>query len=65
MVAPESTPLILFSGLAADSNVFVPQKAAFPQLIVPRWPKPLPSDTLGSYCDRLAEELQSDTPAMR
>lgn len=64
MVAPEPTPLILFSGLAADSNVFVPQKIAFPQLIVPRWPKPLPSDTLASYCDRLADELRTNTPAI-
>ncbi len=64
MVAREPTPLILFSGLAADSNIFVPQKVAFPQLIVPRWPKPLPSDTLGSYSDRLADELRTNTPAI-
>ncbi len=54
-----SPPLILFSGLAADANMFVPQKRAFPQLVVPQWPIPQPSDTLDSYCDRLAEDLQA------
>ncbi len=58
MAAPESTPLILFSGLAADANVFVPQKIAFPQLVVPKWPTPESSDTLDSYCDRLADDLR-------
>lgn len=58
MAAHESTPLILFSGLAADANVFIPQKIAFPQLIVPGWPTPLPDDTLDSYCERLAGNLR-------
>lgn len=52
-------PLVLFSGLAADASVFAPQKLAFPQLIVPPWPVPLAGDTLESYCDRLADDLQS------
>jgi pimeloyl-ACP methyl ester carboxylesterase len=59
MTARESIPLILFSGLAADANVFVPQKIAFPQLVVPKWPTPKPDDTLDTYCDRLADELRS------
>ncbi len=58
MAVPESTPLILFSGLAADANVFVPQKIAFPQLVVPQWPTPESGDTLDSYCDRLADDLR-------
>jgi len=58
MAALESTPLILFSGLAADANVFVPQKIAFPQLVVPKWPTPRLDDTLDSYCDRLADDLR-------
>lgn len=58
MAALESTPLILFSGLAADANVFVPQKIAFPQLVVPKWPTPKHDDTLDSYCDRLADDLR-------
>lgn len=58
MSASESIPLILFSGLAADADVFVPQKLAFPQLIVPKWPKPEPEDSFDSYCDRIADELK-------
>jgi pimeloyl-ACP methyl ester carboxylesterase len=64
MAAVDSTPLILFPGLAADANVFAPQKIAFPQLIVPEWPLPLTSDTLDSYCDRLAEDLRSQGEAI-
>ncbi|MCU0879388.1 MAG: alpha/beta hydrolase [Pirellulaceae bacterium] len=64
MAAVDSTPLILFPGLAADANVFAPQKIAFPQLVVPEWPLPLPSESLDSYCDRLAEELRSHGDAV-
>lgn len=59
MATQKSPSLILFSGLAADANVFAPQKIAFPQLVVPKWPSPFPNDTLDSYCDRLADGLRS------
>ncbi len=58
MADPETTPLILFSGLAADSTIFAPQKAEFPQLIVPSWRTPTRSDTLDSYARRFAEEFE-------
>ena len=58
MTIPDSIPLILFSGLAADASVFAPQKLAFPQLMVPQWPGPQPRDTLDSYSKRLADELR-------
>ena len=58
MAALASTPLILFSGLAADDHVFRPQKAEFPQLIVPEWPHPQTTDTMASYCDRIADNLR-------
>lgn len=58
MATPDSTPLILFSGLAADANIFGPQKIAFPQLTVPEWPTPEQDDTLDSYCRRLADDLR-------
>lgn len=58
MAVSDSTPLILFSGLAADASVFAPQKLAFPKLIVPGWPEPQPGDTLDSYSKRLADELR-------
>lgn len=64
MAAQESPPLILFSGLAADANVFVPQKIVFPQLVVPDWPVPQPNDTLDSYSDRLADGLSSHGDAI-
>lgn len=64
MASPESTPLILFSGLAADANIFVRQKISFPQLVVPKWPTPRPNDTLDSYCDRLADDLRSHGDAI-
>ncbi|MDA0657958.1 MAG: alpha/beta hydrolase [Planctomycetota bacterium] len=59
MAALESKPLILFPGLAADADVFVPQKKAFPQLVVPKWPTPKPDDTLATYCDSIADDLRS------
>ncbi len=58
MSAHESQPLILFSGLAADASIFAPQKIAFPQLVVPRWPIPQVNDTLDSCCKRIADELR-------
>lgn len=56
MSSPSPTPLILFSGLAADASVFAAQKLAFPQLVVPRWDI-RPSDTLDSFCQRIGGEL--------
>jgi pimeloyl-ACP methyl ester carboxylesterase len=60
----EPIPLILFSGLGADESVFVPQKLALPQLIVPRWPIPQTGDTLDSYSERLADELRPHSPCI-
>ncbi|TWU27982.1 alpha/beta fold hydrolase [Novipirellula artificiosorum] len=59
-----STPLILFSGLAADREVFAPQSLAFENLIVPSWPVPESDDTLDSYSERLAGELGQFGPAV-
>lgn len=64
MATLETTPLILFSGLAADANIFVPQKLAFPQLVVPKWPIPNQHDTLDTYCDRLADDLRAHGEAI-
>lgn len=58
------TPLILFPGLAADANIFAPQKLAFPQLVVPAWPIPGNDDTLETYCHRIADDLQPLGPAV-
>lgn len=59
MSARETPTLVLISGLAADENVFFPQKAVFPQLIVPDWPVPRPNETLDGYSGRIADALQS------
>jgi pimeloyl-ACP methyl ester carboxylesterase len=51
-------PLILFSGLAADDAVFLPQRLAFPELMVPSWPIPEQDESLDSYAERLAVGLR-------
>lgn len=55
--ASAAPPLILCSGLAADSRVFAPQRLCFPDLIVPEWPVPLANESLDAYCQRLATGL--------
>lgn len=51
-------PLVLFSGMAADPNIFVGQKIAWEQLVVPQWPVPLANETLDEYAKRFAEGLK-------
>ncbi|MGI9472110.1 MAG: alpha/beta fold hydrolase [Rubripirellula sp.] len=58
------TPLILFSGLAADESVFTPQRLAFPQLFVPNWPVPKRRESMESYCSRIATELRNRYPRL-
>ena len=53
-----STPLILYSGLAADEKVFAAQSRVFPQLVVPAW-NIQPAETLDAYCERTAEALRT------
>ncbi|MCA9194324.1 MAG: hypothetical protein KDB03_21290 [Planctomycetales bacterium] len=60
MISPCLPTLVLFSGLAADEDVFRWQKQAFPKLIVPEWPIPDVKDTLDTYCKRIAAQLSSD-----
>ena len=57
-------PLILFSGLGADASIFAPQKARFPQLIVPPWTTPRPGDSLSDYCERMASTLSVTGPCV-
>ena len=62
MLLPRNpTPrLVLFSGLAADERLFEPQRRAFPDLEVPRWPMPLPDERLESYGKRMALQIAPD-----
>lgn len=54
----ENLPIVLFSGMAADPAIALPQLLAFKNLKVPLWPRPLENDSLASYCQRLADELR-------
>lgn len=63
-MSSDDLPLILLSGLAADETVFTPQRLAFPQLVVPRWIKPLPNESLPEYAERFAETIRPATPCV-
>jgi pimeloyl-ACP methyl ester carboxylesterase len=49
--------LILLPGLGADHRLFEPQRAAFPQLIVPPWIPPQKNESLPQYAKRMAETV--------
>jgi pimeloyl-ACP methyl ester carboxylesterase len=58
MTDVSQTPIIVFSGIAADEGLAMPQKLSFPRLHVPAWPQPMERESLGSYCARLADDLR-------
>ena len=49
--------LILFPGLGADYRLLEPQRAAFPQLVVPPWIPPRKHESLPQYAARMAETV--------
>lgn len=49
--------LVLFPGLGADYRLLEPQRAAFPQLIVPPWLPPQKNESLPHYAARMAETI--------
>lgn len=51
---PNSVPIVLLSGMAADERLFGPQLAAFPGLRVQPWVEPRPGESLRRYAARLA-----------
>lgn len=57
-------PLILFSGMGADASVFLPQRLAFPNLIIPEWISPLKNEGLESYCRRFAQKIDPKCPCV-
>lgn len=53
-----SCTLILLPGLGADSRMFHPQQAAFPDAIMPAWIEPRRGETLREYAARFADSLR-------
>jgi pimeloyl-ACP methyl ester carboxylesterase len=49
--------LILLPGLGADYRLLEPQRAAFPQMVVPPWIPPGKNESLPSYAARMAETI--------
>lgn len=49
--------LVLIPGMGADARLFEDQRAAFPQLIVPRWIAPIRNEGLQAYAERFAREV--------
>ncbi|MDY0167014.1 MAG: alpha/beta hydrolase [Thermoguttaceae bacterium] len=49
--------LILLPGVGADARLFEPQRAAFPDLLVPEWLPPEPKEPLPHYAARMAEAM--------
>ncbi len=55
-------PILLFSGLAANADVFAAQRSALPQIRVVAWKRPLNDESLQAYAHRLAADLPSHQP---
>ena len=55
--------LILLPGLGADHRLLEPQRAAFPQLIVPPGIPPQKNESLPHYAERMAETLSPSRDA--
>ncbi len=53
----EVPPLILLSGMGADGRLFREQRACFENLITPDWIPHRREDTLASYAERMAGEV--------
>jgi pimeloyl-ACP methyl ester carboxylesterase len=52
---PPTFQLILLPGLGADHRLLEPQRAAFPQLVIPPWIPPRKNESLPQYAARMAE----------
>ena len=55
-------PLILLPGMGGDGRLFRPQRAVFPNLIVPSWIEPLPKESLVDYAARFAKVIDPGQP---
>ncbi len=57
-------PLILLSGMGADSRLFSHQIEEIPELITPAWIPPLPRESLPAYAVRLANSIDPGRPCV-
>lgn len=56
-MTPEMTPIILFSGMAADERLFAAQREEFSNVVTPAWIEPREREPLPVYAARLAALL--------
>jgi pimeloyl-ACP methyl ester carboxylesterase len=59
---PDSIPIVMLSGMAADERLFGPQLACFPRLRVQPWIEPHPRESLRQYAARLAPLVDPGRP---
>lgn len=57
-------PLIFFSGMAADERVLEHQLDFFPDMFVPQWISPLPSEKISDYCARFSKQIDPGRPCI-
>ena len=64
MSASPSAQLVLLPGVGGDTRQFAPQRAEFPDLVVPPWIAPTRHETLDSYAVRFAQQLALHGPVV-
>jgi pimeloyl-ACP methyl ester carboxylesterase len=64
MMDVSSKSIILLSGMGADASIFRAQKIAFPNLVVPEWPKAQENESLAGYAKRLAGKIDPGVPCV-
>lgn len=55
-------PLILLPGMGADERLFKHQVDAFPNVVVPPWPRPERGESLADYARRVAASVDPGRP---
>jgi len=58
----ETCQLLLLPGVGADARLLDPQRAAFPDLVVPDWLEPRRKEPLADYAVRMAELVADERP---
>ena len=58
----EPEPLILLPGMGADARMFTSLRGRLPEIVTPKWIKPLPRETLVEYARRFAQVIDPGRP---